>query len=70
MMACLIFSTYQLIMFLEKGKTTYLVFGSFGIGIGMLTKGPMGLVFPLSLIFIHLVANREIKKILDLRWIL
>ncbi len=68
--ACFVFSLYQLILFTDRNKIKHLIFGSIGIGVGMLTKGPLGLVFPLAAVFIHLTLKQELKKLLRVSWIL
>ena len=68
--ASLVFSIYHLILFIDSNHWKYLIYSSIGIGIGMLSKGPMGLIFPLAIIFIHLVIKKDLKKLINPKWIL
>lgn len=68
--ACFVYSLYHLIIFIDQNRLKHLVLGSIGIGIGMLTKGPLGLVFPLTAVVLHLILKRDLKKLWRVRWTL
>jgi 4-amino-4-deoxy-L-arabinose transferase-like glycosyltransferase len=63
------FVIWQLLEFQENSKWKYF-FGAFtGIGVSMLVKGPMGIVFPALIFFIHHAYKREWRKIFRWQWI-
>jgi len=67
---CVVFSVYHLILFFDKNHLAYLVLASIGIGIGMLTKGPMGLIFPFAIIFIHALSKKKFHRFFRFQWLL
>ena len=67
---CIIFSVYHLIIFLHKNTFINLIAASIGIGTGLLTKGPMGLIFPFVIFFVHAFIKREFRSLIRLSWII
>jgi 4-amino-4-deoxy-L-arabinose transferase-like glycosyltransferase len=68
--ACFVYALYQLILFTDLNRIKHLVFGSIGIGIGMLTKGPMAFIFPLAIIFTHLAIRKKLARLFRVSWFL
>ena len=64
-----IFSIWQLSAYIIHKKTINFIFGFIGIGLAMLSKGPIGLIVPAAAIGGHLILHRNWKSIFDLRWI-
>jgi 4-amino-4-deoxy-L-arabinose transferase-like glycosyltransferase len=66
----LIFSVYQLVLYREtnSGLSFVLAFG--GIGLGMLAKGPMGLVFPVLAVGGDVLLHRNWSFVLKWQWLL
>lgn len=62
LMSAVIFSIYQLILFVQKNQIKYLLVASVGMAIGMLVKGSMGLIFPLAVVGFHLVLKKEFSQ--------
>lgn len=67
--ACIIFSSWQLAEFLQNGKFIYVLGGFTGIALGMLEKGPLGLVVPIMAIGTHILVRREWKSIFKWQWL-
>ncbi len=67
--ACIIFSTWQLAEFLQSGKFIYVIGGFTGIALGMLEKGPLGLVVPIMAIGTHILVRRDWKSIFKWQWL-
>ena len=66
LMTAVIFSTWQLSLFTRKKKFINLFWGFTGIGLGMMTKGPVGMVIPVFAIGTHLLLKRSWRMIF--RW--
>ncbi|HQQ95005.1 MAG TPA: glycosyltransferase family 39 protein [Bacteroidia bacterium] len=67
--ATIIFSTWQLAAFLQSGKFQNIVLGFMGLGLGMLEKGPLGLVVPALAIGTHILVRRDFRDILRWQWL-
>ncbi len=63
------FSLWQLYGFLITGKNHHLFLGFFGIGLAMLTKGPVGAVVPAFAVTGYLLFTRQYKRFADWRWV-
>lgn len=70
MTSCIVFSVYHLLLFLERDKLVDLLLGSIGIGVGLLTKGPMGLVFPFAFLGVHALVAGKLLRFFRLKWLL
>ena len=64
------FSIWQLSEFIRKNKTRYILGAATGIGLAMLTKGPIGAVIPAFAIGSHLILTKQFKRFFDRRWII
>jgi hypothetical protein len=68
--ASIIFSSWQLAAFLQTDKIIYLIGGFTGIALGMLEKGPLGLVVPVMALGTHILVRRDWKAIFKWQWLL
>lgn len=64
------FSMYHLCLYFGKNLIKHLIWGSIGIGVAMLAKGPAGIIFPVMCILPHLVLTKSYKKIFRLKHLL
>lgn len=61
-------SLYFFYRYLSTDRFIFLLAGFLGIGLAMLTKGPVGAVVPAFAVFGYLVSGREWRRIADPRW--
>lgn len=66
----LIFSVYHLVVYKDTGSWKAFILAFVGIGVGMLAKGPMGLVFPVLAIGGDVIMHRNWKFIFKWQWLL
>lgn len=64
------FALWQLYEFIKTGKNIRFVLGFIGVGLAMLSKGPVGAVVPAFAVLGHLVFTRQYKRLYDVRWYL
>jgi len=64
------FALWQLFEFIKTKKNIHWIFGFFGIGLAMLSKGPVGAAIPAFAVIGHLVLKKDFKSFLDYRWYL
>lgn len=60
----ILISAWFLIQFIKKNKALNLIFGGIFVGFAMLSKGPMGLVFPGVIVFLYLLQTDMRKQLL------
>jgi len=63
------FSIWKISSYITRGKSADLFLGFAGIGLAMLAKGPLGLVFPAFTIGSMLITNKNYKAI-NWKWLL
>lgn len=61
----LAFCLWQLVAYFEKGKISHLLLGSVGMGLAMLTKGPIGLMMPVLAIGTEILIKGKWSKAFD-----
>ncbi|MGC9355831.1 MAG: ArnT family glycosyltransferase, partial [Mariniphaga sp.] len=61
---------WQLIAYLEKRKTVHFVLGFIGLGLAMLSKGPVGAVLPFFTVLIYLIVKKDFRQLVHPKWIL
>ncbi len=61
---------WQLAEFVQKRKTKNMIFGFVGIGLAMLSKGPIGAAIPAFAVVGHILLKRDFKFLFDYRWYL
>ena len=59
---------WQLAEFVQTRKTKNMIFGFVGIGLAMLSKGPIGAAIPAFAVVGHILLKRDFKFIFDYRW--
>lgn len=70
LMGAVIFSVWQWAQFFETGKTKSLLWGSVGVSLALLAKGPVGLIAVGASLLPHLVLKKKWKLLLDARMFL
>ena len=65
----IVFSIWQLMEYIDKRKIANYVLAYSGIGLAMLTKGPIGLMVPALALGSHFIYQRKWKIIFDWRWL-
>lgn len=70
LMGCVAFSIWQLAAWFQTNKIWHFILGSVGIGLGMMTKGPIALLVPCFGFFIHFLLQRNFKAFLKWEYIL
>ena len=68
--SAIIFSLWQLVAFIQNARMIHLVFGFVGIGIAMLTKGPIGLMMPVFALSSYFIYNKQWKFFFKWEWML
>lgn len=69
-MASVIASVYHLKLLFEKGRLKDALLSGLFVGIGMLSKGPMGLVFPAVIVGVDLLFKKNLKQLLNWRLVI
>lgn len=64
------FALWQLAAFIETEKWKHLILGFVGVGLGLLSKGPLGLVLPGLAIGLHLLLTANWKMLFNWKWLL
>lgn len=64
------FSIWQILRYIQKPSFASAILAGIGVGFGMLAKGPLGLVFPMLAVGPHLLYRRELKTILNVKWLI
>jgi 4-amino-4-deoxy-L-arabinose transferase-like glycosyltransferase len=59
LMGCVAFSIWQLAAWYQTNKMFHFILGSVGIGLGMMTKGPIALLVPCFGFFSHFFLKRK-----------
>lgn len=65
-----IFAIWQLHEFLSKNKIKNLILGFVGIGLAMLSKGPIGIVVPILAFFPDFVYRKKWRDFIKWQWLL
>jgi len=65
----IIFGTWQLAEYLDKKRVLNFIMGFFGIGLAMISKGPIGLAVPVFAIAGYLVMKRDFRTMFSIRWL-
>ncbi len=68
--ACVAFSLWQLAAWLKYKSNIHFVLGFFGIGLAMMTKGPVGALLPAFALLYYLLMKKDYSQLLSLKWIL
>jgi 4-amino-4-deoxy-L-arabinose transferase-like glycosyltransferase len=64
------FALWQLFEFIKTKKERHWILGFIGIGLAMLTKGPIGAVVPAFAVAGHLILKKDFRFLFNFRWFL
>jgi 4-amino-4-deoxy-L-arabinose transferase-like glycosyltransferase len=65
-----ILALWQLTVYLKTRNSLRFIFGFAGIGLAMLSKGPVGAVLPFLFVLIYLIATKDFRQLFHPKWIL
>jgi 4-amino-4-deoxy-L-arabinose transferase-like glycosyltransferase len=65
-----VLALWQLAAYLQNKKPKNFVFGFFGIGLAMLSKGPVGAVLLFFTVLLYLVLQKDFRQLFHPKWIL
>ena len=68
--ACVIFAVWQIMAFIFYRERMHLIGGFFGIGLGMLAKGPIALMVPALAFAAYFVGRKRYKDFFRWEWLL
>jgi len=69
LMGWIIFAVWQFSDYLRNKKIQQLLLGSIGVGLAMLTKGPIGLIIPAAAFTVEFAIKRQWKNFLRWEWL-
>ena len=61
---------WQLAAYLKNNKSVHFILGFFGVGLAMLTKGPIGAVLPFFAVLYYFFMKKDYKPLFHYKWIL
>lgn len=65
-----VFSVWQFAEYFRNKKVYQFFLGVIGIGLSLLTKGPVGIIIPLAAIGVDLFIHKKWDEILNVKWLL
>lgn len=65
-----VLALWQLAAYLQTKKSIHFVFSFVGVGLAMMTKGPVGAVLPFFAVLFYLLAQKDFRQIFHPKWIL
>lgn len=65
-----VFSLWQLAAYLQTKKIFNFIFGFLGVGLAMLSKGPIGAVIPFFAVLFFLLVKRDFRQLFHPKWLL
>ena len=68
--AFVVFSVWQIMEYVNRGKSINFIFGFVGIGLAMLAKGPIGIMVPVLAIGSQLLYKKQWKYIFHWQWLM
>jgi len=69
LLSWVIFSFWQISAYLKRNKWIHLLLGSLGIGLAMLSKGPIAPIVIGTGFFVHFLMNKQWKNIFKWEWL-
>lgn len=66
--SCVILAIWQLAEYLKNQKTSHFLLGFVGVGLAMLTKGPVGAVLPFLFVFFYLLLKMDFYQLFHPKW--
>lgn len=67
--SCIVFSTWQLLEYVNTKKWVNILFASLGLALGFSTKGMIGAVVPSLTTFVYILFKRNFSILKDRKWI-
>ena len=64
-----VLALWQLAAYLQTKKSIHFVFSFVGVGLAMMTKGPVGVVLPFFAVLFYLLVQKDFRQIFHLKWI-
>ncbi|MCD6354393.1 MAG: glycosyltransferase family 39 protein [Prolixibacteraceae bacterium] len=61
---------WQLAVYLKKQRPLNFIFGFVGVGLAMLSKGPVGAVLPFFAVLVFLLATKDYRQLFHPKWLL
>jgi len=68
--ACIIFSTWQGVLFINIKNAKYLIGTAIGLALGFCTKGHLAVLVPAVGLFFYMLQKKNLKTFIDVRWLL
>lgn len=65
-----VLALWQLAAYLQQKKRVNFIVGFVGVGLAMLTKGPIGAVIPFLGVLLYLLIKKDFKQIFHTKWLL
>ncbi|HSO88313.1 MAG TPA: glycosyltransferase family 39 protein, partial [Draconibacterium sp.] len=65
-----VLALWQLAAYLQQKKWSNFILGFFGVGLSMLSKGPVGAVLPFFAVLFFLVSQKDFRQLLHPKWFL
>lgn len=65
-----ILALWQLAAYLQHKKPANFIFGFAGVGLAMLSKGPVGAVLPFFAVLLYLIFKKDFKQLIHPKWFL
>ena len=67
--SAVILSLWQLAEYMEHRKPLNFILGFAGIGLAMLTKGPVGAILPFFFILFYLMLKKDFRQLFHIKWL-
>ncbi|MBN1985304.1 MAG: glycosyltransferase family 39 protein [Prolixibacteraceae bacterium] len=64
-----VLALWQLVLYLKTNRAKHFILGFAGVGLAMLSKGPVGAVVPFFVVLFYLVFQKKYKQIFHPKWI-
>ena len=65
-----VLALWQLAAYMQNNKAVNFVLGFFGVGLAMLSKGPVGAVIPFFAVLLYLLVKKDFRQLFNPKWIL
>lgn len=69
LVSAVVFATWGIIEYVETNRWKYLILGFIGVGLAMLSKGPIGLMVPALALGTHFLIKRQWNRIFKWQWL-
>jgi 4-amino-4-deoxy-L-arabinose transferase-like glycosyltransferase len=65
-----VIALWQMAAYLQHKKWTNFIFGFWGVGLAMLSKGPVGAILPFFAVLLYLLVERDFRQLIQPKWLL